>query len=201
MNCKNNKKEWTKQRNFFYPAYPFLIKTMGEVGFLFFFFWLGGTIHQKVVFSQTEMFTLPLSNASREWKTSFAASSKRATPKWSARSSLSSSSSMQVRLLQESIIYLLSLSHVLERHTGFLQGTCPISEFIQEALRKLAWSKWTNKSSARWSRPCCLKINNLLSHFWPKSTKKHSEAIAETLTGCSLCVGLPLLITVFPLAQ
>lgn len=38
MNCKNNKKEWTKQRNFFYPAYPFLIKTMGEVGFLFLFF-------------------------------------------------------------------------------------------------------------------------------------------------------------------
>lgn len=121
------------------------------------------------------MFTLLPSNASREWKTSFAASSKRAMPKWSARSSLSSSSSIQVRLMQESIIYLLSLSHVLGRHTGFLQGTCLILEFIPEALRKLAWSKWTNKSSARWSRPHCPKINNLLSHFWPKSTKKHSS--------------------------
>ena len=145
------------------------LKKWGGGGF-FFFFGLGGTIHQKVVFSQTEMFTLPLSNTSREWKTSFAASSKRATPKWSARSSLLSSSSIQVRVMQESIIYLLSLSHVLERHTVFLQGTCPISAFILEALRKLAQSKWTNKSSARWSRPRCPKINKLSSHFWPKST-------------------------------
>ena len=121
MNCKNNKKEWTKQRNFFFIVHILSsLKQWGGADF-FFFFWLGGTIHQKVVFSQTEMFTLPLSNASREWKTSSAASSKRATPKWSARSSLSSSSSIQVRLMQESY-YLSFESFTCARKTHRLSS-------------------------------------------------------------------------------
>ena len=34
-------------------------------------------------------------------------------------------------------MYLLNLSHMLERHMDFLRGACHVLEFIQEALREV----------------------------------------------------------------